>query len=90
MTYDQAVAWLEEILDRPLMLGFKINVRAVLAVLEREHEEAERLRNSILNDMAAVLCDPDGNVCIRGSDGDRKVLQDAIDRARKGVTYETR
>lgn len=46
MTYEQAVAWLEEILDRPLMLGFKINVRAVLAVLEREHENAERLRSA--------------------------------------------
>jgi hypothetical protein len=28
--------------------------------------------------LKAVLCDPDGRVCINGSDGDRNVIQDAL------------
>jgi hypothetical protein len=42
---------------------------------------AVRLQKLITEDMAAVLCDPEGKVCIDGSDGDRRVLQEAIDSA---------
>jgi len=29
--------------------------------------------------LVAVLCDPEGNVCIRGSDADRDVVRKALD-----------
>ena len=32
-----------------------------------------------LEQLKSVLCDPEGNVCISGSDGDRKVISDALE-----------
>jgi hypothetical protein len=45
-----------------------------LMLAERE-KQIVMLRDAIL----AVCCDPEGTVCIRGSDGDRAVLQEALD-----------
>lgn len=73
--------------DQPLALKVKECVQAALAERDARIAELEDQVNTVTsayNDMAAVLCDPDGNVSIRGSDGDRKVLQNAIDAARKG------
>lgn len=33
---------------------------------------------SIISDMEAVLCDPEGRVCIEGGDGDRAILQECL------------
>ena len=32
----------------------------------------------LLNDLEAILCDPKGNVCISGSDEDRRILNQAL------------
>lgn len=37
---------------------------------------------SLIDAVLAICCDPDGRVCIRGSEGDRAVLQAALDAAR--------
>jgi hypothetical protein len=31
-----------------------------------------------INSLEAVLCDPEGEVCINGSDSDRKIIQDSL------------
>lgn len=33
---------------------------------------------TIKDKLQAVLCNPDGNVCIRGSEGDRAIIQQAL------------
>jgi len=43
--------------------------------LVERNKQIMLLRDAIL----AVCCDPEGKVCIRGSDGDRAVLQEALD-----------
>ena len=53
------------------------------ARVERAEQEAAALRASI-ESMSHVLCDPEGQVCIDGSEGDRRILQTAIDAARAG------
>ena len=32
----------------------------------------------VLLNLKSVLCDPEGNVCISGSDADRAIIQEAI------------
>jgi L-asparaginase II len=32
----------------------------------------------VLNELEAVVCDPEGRVCISGSDGDRDVIQRSL------------
>ena len=34
---------------------------------------------TIYNKLTSVLCDPDGKVCISGSDEDRRIVQEALD-----------
>jgi phosphoribosylformylglycinamidine (FGAM) synthase-like enzyme len=34
--------------------------------------------NTPIEDLKAVLCDPEGKCCITGSDGDRRVVDDAL------------
>ena len=51
------------------------------AIAERDARIAEL--EAALSNIEAVTCDPEGNVCIRGSDGDRAVIQRAL-AARKG------
>lgn len=56
-----------------------LGLTSVLA--ERDARIAEL--EAALSNIEAVTCDPEGNVCIRGSDGDRAVIQRAL-AARKG------
>lgn len=39
----------------------------------------------LLNDLEAVLCDPKGNVCISGSDEDRRILNQALHGLRVAI-----
>jgi hypothetical protein len=39
---------------------------------------ARALLKNVRSDIIAVCCDHDGNVCFNGSDGDRRVMQDAL------------
>jgi hypothetical protein len=78
---------LGQVISRELKEEIEMLKASVYGVyeLEKENDElkqqlAERekqiamLRDAIL----AVCCDPEGTVCIRGSDGDREVLQKAL------------
>lgn len=42
-----------------------------------------------LEQLKSVLCDPEGNVCISGSDGDRKVISDALESLEQQVAALT-
>lgn len=53
--------------------------------IERLQDDNAALRENkkrLLGAIDAVLCDPEGQACFRGSDEDRAVIQDAIDAAR--------
>lgn len=46
---------------------------------------------SAIENLKSVLCDPEGNVCIRGSDEDRKIIQESLVEIEKQLdllTYE--
>lgn len=97
MTYEQAVAWLQQFMrfaqatDAVEMLK---DASDVLAVLEREHEEAERLRHLIANAYIfsvvppiAELPEEDVTLWLKDNWSDDDIRA-AIDRARKGVSDE--
>jgi len=53
-------------------------VNAGLALIEERNQlraNVARLREAVFS----VLCDPDGNPCFAGSDGDRQVIREALD-----------
>ena len=50
-----------------------------IEVLTKERDSLLALLKNTRSDIIAVCCDHDGNVCFNGSDGDRKVMQDALD-----------
>jgi hypothetical protein len=45
----------------------------------RDKLKESQIREKVLQEaMLAVLCDPEGNPCFSGSDGDRKTIADAL------------
>jgi len=36
--------------------------------------------NNISDKLKSVLCNPEGKVCIKGSDGDRKTIQECLNK----------
>ena len=46
---------------------------------EQQLAEATKQNVMLREAVLAVCCDPEGTVCIRGSDGDREVIQEALD-----------
>lgn len=61
----------------------RLNNAIIAAIEERDRLRAERdalaalLRNTH-DEILSVTCDPEGKVCISGSNGDRKIIQDAL------------
>jgi hypothetical protein len=50
--------------------------------LTAANEKVEKMRGAMLS----VLCDPEGNPCFEGSDGDRQVIRDALALPTEGET----
>lgn len=50
-----------------------INARTALSAMPQQRELVEALES-----LRAVLCDPEGTPCFRGSDGDRLAVRDAL------------
>jgi len=72
---------LEELLKETHPMQIHAVVKGFHAGIETREKQVIELRQQVtlLRDaILAVCCDPDGVVCIRGSDGDRNVLQDAL------------
>lgn len=78
--YEQAVAWLEK--QAVEYWDPHANVaKRVLAVLEREHEEAERLREALVS-ITGLYSDGAGAKSLKN------IASDALSAARKGVSDE--
>lgn len=68
---------------------FMRRIEGLLARAERAEAERDALREvvrQVLDAADCVLCDPDGRVCISGSDADRAIMQSALNAARAKVT----
>lgn len=52
-----------------------VECKELRAELAAERAKFAKLQDAVL----AVLCDPEGNPCFRGSDGDRAVIAEALD-----------
>jgi hypothetical protein len=57
--------------------------------LEQQLAEREKQNVMLRDAILAVCCDPEGTVCIHGSDGDRAILQEALDATQDLSGYIT-
>ena len=69
-----------ETLQKQLAKWQESSANAAGEALALSHERDKlRKQNVLLREaVLAVCCDPEGKVCIRGSDGDREVIQEAL------------
>jgi len=80
-TFEQAVAWLRQEGMYHHDLVVKNGCTQILAVLEREHEEAERLREALVS-ITGLYSDGAGAKSLKN------IASDALSAARKGVSDE--
>lgn len=76
MTTKELIQWLNDYANRN---GHNADDRENLELIKRRlltYLDGKEMYDA----MSAVLCDPEGNPCFLGSDGDRQVIADAMGR----------
>ena len=73
--------------DLARVVGYEDCLREWSASLTSQDETVARLRadnKRLRSVIQALFCDPEGNPCFQGSDGDREVLREALSASESG------